>query len=99
MKELPKVYDPHEVEKKNLRLVAEGQLLPRRARPEKKPFTIVIPPPNVTGQLHLGHAFDETIQDILIRYKRMDGYSALWLPGYDHAGIATQIKVEEKLPQ
>ena len=65
--------------------------------PEKTPFTIVIPPPNVTGQLHLGHAFDETIQDVLIRYKRMDGYNALWLPGYDHAGIATQIRVEETL--
>ena len=63
----------------------------------KKPFTIVIPPPNVTGQLHMGHALDETLQDILIRYKRMQGYSALWVPGTDHAGIATQIKVEEEL--
>ncbi len=63
----------------------------------KKPFTIVIPPPNVTGQLHMGHALDETLQDILIRYKRMQGYSALWIPGTDHAGIATQIKVEENL--
>ena len=63
----------------------------------KKPFTIVIPPPNVTGQLHMGHALDETLQDILIRYKRMQGYSALWIPGTDHAGIATQIKVEEKM--
>ncbi len=65
--------------------------------PEKKPFTIVIPPPNVTGQLHLGHAFDDTIQDTLIRYKRMKGFATLWLPGTDHAGIATQIKVEEQL--
>ena len=63
----------------------------------KKPFTIVIPPPNVTGQLHMGHALDETLQDILIRYKRMQGYSALSMPGTDHAGIATQIKVEENL--
>jgi valyl-tRNA synthetase len=65
--------------------------------PEKKPFTIVIPPPNITSQLHLGHAFDNTLQDALIRYKRMQGYAALWVPGTDHAGIATQIKVEEQL--
>ena len=65
--------------------------------PEKKPFSIVMPPPNVTGQLHMGHALDATLQDILIRYKRMQGYAALWLPGTDHAGIATQIKVEEEL--
>ena len=63
----------------------------------KKPFTIVMPPPNVTGQLHMGHAMDSTLQDILTRFKRMQGYSALWLPGTDHAGIATQIKVEEEL--
>ena len=97
MKELPKVYDPHEVEKKIYDMWLRGNYFHAERDPEKTPFTIVIPPPNVTGQLHLGHAFDETIQDILIRYKRMDGYSALWLPGYDHAGIATQIKVEEKL--
>ncbi len=97
MKELPKVYDPHVVEKKIYDMWLEGNYFHAERDPEKKPFTIVIPPPNVTGQLHLGHAFDETIQDILIRYKRMDGYSTLWLPGYDHAGIATQIKVEEKL--
>ena len=97
MKELPKVYDPHEVEKKIYDMWLKGNYFHAERDPEKKPFTIVIPPPNVTGQLHLGHAFDETIQDVLIRYKRMDGYSALWVPGYDHAGIATQIKVEEKL--
>ena len=97
MKELPKVYDPHEVEKKIDDMWTEKRCFHAQRDPDKKPFTIVIPPPNVTGQLHLGHAFDETIQDVLIRYKRMDGYSALWLPGYDHAGIATQIKVEEKL--
>ena len=97
MKELPKVYDPHEVEQKIYDLWLKGNYFHAERDPEKKPFTIVIPPPNVTGQLHLGHAFDETIQDILVRYKRMDGYSTLWLPGYDHAGIATQIKVEEKL--
>ena len=97
MKELPKVYDPHEVEKKIYQMWLDGNYFHAERDPDKAPFTIVIPPPNVTGQLHLGHAFDETIQDILIRYKRMDGYSTLWLPGYDHAGIATQIKVEEKL--
>ena len=97
MKELPKVYDPKQVEKKIYDMWLEGNYFHAERDPEKKPFTIVIPPPNVTGQLHLGHAFDETIQDILVRYKRMDGYSTLWLPGYDHAGIATQIKVEEKL--
>ena len=97
MRELPKVYDPKQVEKKIYQMWLEGNYFHAERDPAKKPFTIVIPPPNVTGQLHLGHAFDETIQDVLIRYKRMDGYSALWLPGYDHAGIATQIKVEEKL--
>jgi len=97
MKELPKVYDPKQVEKKIYDLWLKGGWFHARRDPDKKPFTIVIPPPNVTGQLHLGHAFDETIQDVLTRYKRMKGFSALWLPGYDHAGIATQIKVEEKL--
>ena len=97
MRELPKVYDPKQVEKKIYDMWLEGNYFHAERDPEKKPFTIVIPPPNVTGQLHLGHAFDETIQDVLIRYKRMDGCSTLWLPGYDHAGIATQIKVEEKL--
>ena len=97
MKELPKIYEPQQVEQKIYDMWIKGNYFHAERDPEKKPFTIVIPPPNVTGQLHLGHAFDETIQDILIRYKRMDGYSALWLPGYDHAGIATQIKVEEKL--
>ena len=66
---------------------------------EKEPFTIVIPPPNVTGKLHLGHACDTAIQDVIIRRKRMQGYDALWLPGMDHAGIATQAKVDEKLKQ
>jgi len=97
MRELPKVYDPKAVEQKIYDMWVEGGYFHAERDPEKKPFTIVIPPPNVTGQLHLGHAFDETIQDVLIRYKRMQGYAALWLPGTDHAGIATQIKVEEKL--
>ncbi len=97
MKELPKTYDPKSVEKRIYQMWVDGGYFHAERDPEKKPFTIVIPPPNVTGQLHLGHAFDETLQDVLIRYKRMMGYSALWLPGYDHAGIATQIKVEEQL--
>ena len=97
MRELPKQYDPKQVEKKIYQQWLDGGYFHAKRDPDKKPFTIVIPPPNVTGQLHLGHAVDETIQDVLIRYKRMKGYSALWLPGYDHAGIATQIKVEENL--
>ena len=66
---------------------------------DKQPFSIVIPPPNVTGQLHMGHALDNTLQDIQIRWRRMQGYNTLWMPGADHAGIATQIKVEEMLAQ
>ncbi len=97
MRELPKQYDPKQVEGKIYQMWLDGNYFHARRDPDKKPFTIVIPPPNVTGQLHLGHAVDETLQDVLIRYKRMKGYSALWLPGYDHAGIATQIKVEENL--
>jgi valyl-tRNA synthetase len=97
MKELPKVYDPKTVEKRIYQMWVDGGYFKGKIDPEKKPFTIVIPPPNVTGQLHLGHAFDETLQDVLIRVKRMQGYSALWVPGTDHAGIATQIKVEEEL--
>ncbi len=96
-KELPKVYDPSEVES---RIYADWEshgCFRGIADPEKKPFTIVMPPPNVTGQLHMGHAMDATIQDILTRFKRMQGYAALWVPGTDHAGIATQIKVEEEL--
>ncbi len=97
MRELPKQYDPKQVEKKIYQQWLDGNYFHAERDPNKKPFTIVIPPPNVTGQLHLGHAVDETIQDVLTRYKRMKGYAALWLPGYDHAGIATQIKVEENL--
>lgn len=97
MKELPKVYDPKQVEKKIYDMWMEGGYFKGNPDPDKKPFSIVMPPPNVTGQLHMGHALDATLQDILTRYKRMQGYAALWLPGYDHAGIATQIKVEEAL--
>jgi len=97
MKELPKTYDPKAVEKKIYDLWMKGGYFKGTIDPDKKPFSIVMPPPNVTGQLHMGHALDATLQDILTRYKRMQGYSALWLPGVDHAGIATQIKVEEVL--
>ena len=100
-KELAKTYDPSQIEDRLYALWCEkGYFTPDRKKDKeegKKPFTIVIPPPNVTGQLHMGHALDETLQDILVRYKRMQGYSALWVPGTDHAGIATQIKVEENL--
>jgi len=97
MRELEKVYDPKLVEDKIYQLWMDGGYFRGLADPEKKPYTIVIPPPNVTGQLHMGHAFNNTLQDILIRYKRMKGFAALWVPGTDHAGIATQIKVEEDL--
>ena len=96
-KELPKVYDPRDVEPRIYDMWMEGGCFKAEPNPEKKPFSIVMPPPNVTGQLHMGHAMDATLQDILIRFKRMQGYEALWLPGTDHAGIATQIKVEENL--
>lgn len=95
--ELPKTYDPHEFEKRIYENWEKKGCFDAEIDPDKTPFTIVIPPPNVTGQLHMGHAFDNTLQDILIRYKRMQGYAALWMPGTDHAGIATQIKVEEML--
>ena len=95
--ELPKTYDPTAVEDKLYQFWNDSGFFHAEVDPDKEPFTIVIPPPNVTGQLHMGHAFDETLQDILIRTKRMQGYSALWMPGTDHAGIATQIKVEENL--
>lgn len=95
--ELPKTYDPSAVEDKLYQFWNDSGFFNAEVDENKKPFTIVIPPPNVTGQLHMGHAFDETLQDILIRTKRMQGYSALWMPGTDHAGIATQIKVEESL--
>ena len=97
MKELPKVYEPQKVEKKIYDFWMQGGWFKGVIDPEKKPFSIVMPPPNVTGQLHMGHAMDSTLQDIITRYKRMQGYAALWLPGVDHAGIATQIKVEETL--
>ena len=96
-KELPKQYDPTQVESQIYQMWLDSDCFKAEPDPGKKPYSIVMPPPNVTGQLHMGHALDSTLQDILTRYKRMEGYSALWLPGTDHAGIATQIKVEEEL--
>ena len=97
MKELPKVYEPQQVEGRIYQMWMDNDCFKAAPDPDKKPFSIVMPPPNVTGQLHMGHAMDATLQDILTRFKRMQGYEALWLPGTDHAGIATQIKVEEEL--
>ncbi|MCM3017722.1 valine--tRNA ligase [Priestia megaterium] len=94
---LPTKYDPKAVEENRYQYWLDGKFFEATNDPEKKPYTIVIPPPNVTGKLHLGHAWDTTLQDILTRMKRMQGYDVLWLPGMDHAGIATQAKVEEKL--
>jgi len=96
-KNIAKQYDPAQVEDRLYKFWMDNGYFHAEPDPQKEPFTIVIPPPNVTGQLHMGHALDETLQDILIRYKRMQGYCTLWVPGTDHAGIATQIKVEENL--
>ena len=96
-KELPKVYNPQEVESDIYQMWEQRKYFHTKIDRSKKPFTIVMPPPNVTGQLHMGHAMDAALQDILIRFKRMQGYCALWVPGVDHAGIATQIRVEEEL--
>ena len=96
-RELPKVYEPQQVEERIYKMWEENGYFRPNKNYDAKPFTIVMPPPNVTGQLHMGHAMDATLQDTLIRFKRMQGYNALWVPGVDHAGIATQIKVEEEL--
>ena len=96
-KNIPTVYDPQSFEKKWYKFWEEKNLFHAEVERDKKPFSIVIPPPNVTGQLHMGHALDNTLQDIQIRWRRMQGYNTLWMPGSDHAGIATQIKVEEML--
>lgn len=90
-------YNPAELEKKWYSFWENNGYFHEEADPNKKPFSIVLPPPNVTGQLHMGHALDNTLQDILIRFKRMQGYNVLWMPGTDHAGIATQVKVEKNL--
>lgn len=94
---IPKVYDPASVEKKWYEFWEKNRYFYAEPEPGKKPFSIVIPPPNITGKLHMGHALDNTLQDILIRWHRMMGDNTLWMPGYDHAGLATQIKVEEVL--
>ena len=96
-RELPKIYEPQAVEERIYKMWEENGYFKPQGKADAKPFTIVMPPPNVTGQLHMGHAMDATLQDTLIRFKRMQGYDALWVPGVDHAGIATQIKVEEEL--
>ena len=96
-KELAKTYDPKGLEDRLYQKWLDKGYFHARVNPDKKPFTIVMPPPNVTGQLHMGHALDNTMQDILIRYKRMQGYEALWQPGTDHAAIATEVKVTNML--
>ena len=96
-KELAKQYDPKEVEDRTYKFWLDGNFFHAVPDPEKKPYTIVIPPPNITGQLHMGHALDNTLQDILIRYHRMQGYDTLWLPGTDHASIATEAKIVEAM--
>lgn len=96
-KELPKQYNPNEVEDKIYKYWTDNDCFKATIDRKKKPYTIVIPPPNITGQLHMGHALDETLQDILIRYKRMAGFCALWIPGTDHASIATEAKIVEDM--
>ena len=97
MKELEKVYDPQKTESRIYQMWESSGYFSPDINPDGEAYTIVMPPPNITGQLHIGHAFDCTLQDILIRYKRMQGYAALWLPGEDHASIATEVKVTEKI--
>ena len=99
MKELEKIYDPSSVEDKHYKKWVDAGYFHAERDPVKRPYTIVMPPPNITGQLHMGHAMDETWQDILIRYKRMQGYAALWVPGTDHASIATEAKIVAKMKE
>ncbi len=96
-KQLEKTYNPKEIESKLYEKWLEKKYFHAEVDRSKKPFTIVMPPPNITGKLHMGHALDNTLQDILIRYKRMQGYNALWVPGTDHAAISTEVKVTEQL--
>lgn len=96
---MQKVYNPKEVEDRLYKMWLDKKYFHAKIDYSKKPFTIVIPPPNITGQLHMGHALNNTIQDILIRFKRMQGYCALWLPGTDHASIATEAKIVEKMKE
>src|SRR6056297_1021108 len=97
MENLAKKYKPKDFEDRIYKMWEENGYFKAEPNKDKEPFTIVLPPPNITGQLHMGHALDHILQDILIRWKRMDGYEALWIPGTDHASIATEVKVVEKL--
>ena len=99
MKELEKTYNPADIEGRLYEKWLNKKYFQAKVNKNKKPFTIVMPPPNITGQLHMGHALDNTMQDILTRFKRMQGYEALWQPGTDHAAIATEVKVIDKLRQ
>ena len=96
-KELEKNYNPSEIEGRLYQKWLDNKYFHAQVNKDKKPFTIVMPPPNITGQLHMGHALDNTLQDILIRFKRMQGYEALWVPGTDHASIATEAKIVEAM--
>ena len=98
-KELEKTYDPKQIEDRIYKNWLDQKYFHAEVNPNKKPFTIVMPPPNITGQLHMGHALDNTMQDILTRFKRMQGYEALWQPGTDHASIATEAKIVAKLKE
>ena len=95
--EMAKTYEPKSFEQKLYKNWEEKGYFRAEVDENKTPFSIVMPPPNITGQLHMGHALDETIQDVIIRFKRMQGYSALWLPGTDHASIATEVKIVEQM--
>ena len=97
--EMEKTYNPAAIEEKIYDRWLQKKYFHAEVDRSKKPFTIVMPPPNITGQLHMGHALDNTMQDILIRYKRMQGYEALWQPGPDHASIATEVKIINKLKE
>lgn len=96
---IPKNYEPHNVEERLYKFWLEKDYFHTEIDKEKQPYTIVMPPPNITGQLHMGHALDNTLQDVLIRFKRMQGYCALWVPGTDHASIATEVKIVEKMSE
>ncbi len=96
-KNLAKTYDPKKFEDRIYEMWENSGAFRAECDPDKKPFTIVMPPPNITGQLHMGHALDQTLQDVLTRFKRLQGYSALWLPGSDHASIATEVKVVNRI--
>ena len=96
-KDLEKTYNPHDIEERTYQKWIDKKYFHAEVDRSKKPFTIVMPPPNITGKLHMGHALDNTMQDILTRYKRMQGYNALWVPGTDHASISTEVKVIDQL--